>query len=60
MSVEDPRYAVNVKRMLAIAMDEVPRIPLYQPYLDAAMQKNISGYASWFHRQFDARAIRKS
>lgn len=60
MPVEDPQYAINVKRMLTIAMDEVPRIPLYQPYLDAAMQKNVSGYASWFHRQLDARSIEKS
>lgn len=60
MPVEDPQYAINVKRMLTIAMDEVPRIPLYQPYLDAAMQKNVSGYASWFHRQLDVRSIVKS
>lgn len=60
MPVEDPQYAINVKRMLAIAMDEVPRIPLYQPYLDASMQKSTSGYASWFHRQLDVRSIKKT
>jgi peptide/nickel transport system substrate-binding protein len=60
MAVDDPQYANNVKRMIAIAFEEVPRIPLYQPYLDAAMQKNVSGYAAWFHRQLDCREIRKT
>jgi len=60
MDVNDPMYPVNVKRMLAIAMDEVPRIPLYQPYLDAAMQKNVTGYVTWFHRQLDVTTMKKS
>jgi len=60
MEVRNPKYAKNVKRMLEIAFKEVPRIPLYQPYLDAATQKNVSGYASWFHRQLDVRSIKKS
>jgi peptide/nickel transport system substrate-binding protein len=60
MATDDPKYADNVKKMIAIAFTDVPRIPLYQPYLDAAMQKNVSGYASWFHRQLDCRAISKA
>ncbi|MDJ0831916.1 MAG: ABC transporter substrate-binding protein [Gammaproteobacteria bacterium] len=60
METTDPQYAENVKRMIAIAFEEVPRIPLYQPYLDAAMQKDVSGYASWFHRQLDVRGIQKA
>jgi peptide/nickel transport system substrate-binding protein len=60
MDVNDPQYAANIKRMLAIAFADVPRIPLYQPYLDAAMQPNIDGYASWFHRQLDCRTITKA
>jgi len=60
LEVSHPQYAANVKRMMAIAFEEVPRIPLYQPYLDAAMQKNVSGYASWFHRQLDVRSIGKA
>ncbi|MBE90159.1 MAG: ABC transporter substrate-binding protein [Rhodospirillaceae bacterium] len=59
MQVNDPIYTANVKRMIAIAFEDVPRIPLYQPYLDSAMQKNVSGYASWFHRQLDVRSISK-
>ena len=59
MQITDPMYAANVKKMIAIAFEDVPRIPLYQPYLDSAMQKNVSGYASWFHRQLDVRSISK-
>ncbi len=59
MQVSNPTYKANVKKMIAIAFEDVPRIPLYQPYLDSAMQKNVSGYASWFHRQLDVRAISK-
>lgn len=60
MDVSEPAYAENVKRMMEIAFTDVPRIPLYQPYLDAATQKNVSGFASWFHRQLDVREITKS
>ena len=60
MAVTDPRYAATVKRMMAIAFADVPRIPLYQPYLDAAMQTNVGGYASWFHRQLDVRSLTKA
>lgn len=57
MAVDDPAYAPNVKRMIAIAFEDVPRIPLYQPYLDAAMQPDVSGYVASYHRQLDARTI---
>lgn len=60
MDVNDPAYAPNVKRMIEIAFTDVPRIPLYQPYLDAATQKNVSGFVSWFHRQLDCREITKT
>jgi peptide/nickel transport system substrate-binding protein len=38
----------------------VPRIPLYQPYVNVAMQKNISGYQYWFHRRLDYRGFEKA
>jgi peptide/nickel transport system substrate-binding protein len=44
--------------MLTIAFDEVPRIPLWQPYLDSAMKKDVYGYTTWFHRQPDARLMK--
>lgn len=59
MEVTAPEYEKNIKRLIEIAFEDVPRIPLYQPYLDAAMQKDVTGYASWFHRQLDCRSIQK-
>jgi peptide/nickel transport system substrate-binding protein len=38
----------------------MPRIPLYQPYVNVAMQKNISGYQYWFHRRLDYRSFVKA
>ena len=43
-----------------IAFDEVPRMPLFQPLLDVAMQKNVTGYRYWFHRQLDYRQLAKA
>jgi len=60
MTTDHPDYAGNVKALVRIAFDEVPLIPLYQPYLDVAMQRSVEGYQYWFHRQLDARPIRKS
>src|SRR5262249_899559 len=44
-------YETQVKGFVDKAFVEVPRIPLFQPYLNVAMQQNISGYRYWFHRQ---------
>jgi peptide/nickel transport system substrate-binding protein len=30
-----------------------------QPALDVAMQKNVTGYQYWFHRQLDFRTLAK-
>jgi peptide/nickel transport system substrate-binding protein len=54
----NPAYATKIKKMIAKAFDEVPRIPLWQPYLDSAMRKEITGYTSWFHRQPDFRFLK--
>ncbi len=59
MDVNDPKYADNVKRMISIAFHDVPRIPFYQPYQDAAMQKDVDGFVTWFHRQLDIRTLKK-
>ena len=53
------KYSRNVEGFISKAYDEVPRIPLFQPFLNVATQKNISGYAYWFHRQLDYRSIVK-
>lgn len=53
-------YDSSVKEMIQIAYDEVPRVPLFQPTMDVAMQKNVSGYMYWFHLQPDYRQISKA
>ncbi|MFN3746748.1 MAG: ABC transporter substrate-binding protein [Hyphomicrobiaceae bacterium] len=53
-------YDKNVQGFVRKAFDEVPRIPLFQPTLSAAMQKYVSGYRYWFHRQLDYRTIAKA
>jgi len=56
----DPKkYADDVRGFVKIALDEVPRVPIYQPNLDVAMQKNVRGYQYWFHRQLDYRQLAK-
>lgn len=59
MPTSDPKYAPNVKKLIKIAFDEVPLIPMWQPFLDVAMQKNVDGYEYWFHRQVDCRTLKK-
>lgn len=53
-------YATDVKGFISKAYHDVPRVPLFQPYLNVATQKNISGYCYWFHRQVDYRSIVKA
>ena len=56
----DPaKYREDVKGFLKLAFTDVPRIPLFQPYLDVAMQKNVTGYQYWFHRHLDYRQLAK-
>ena len=50
-------FEKSAKGFIDLAFEEVPRIPLYQPELCVAMQKDISGYRFWFHRQLDYRAL---
>jgi peptide/nickel transport system substrate-binding protein len=54
------KYDKNVKGFVDLAYADVPRIPLYQPYVNVAMQKNVSGYQYWFHRRLDYRALVKA
>ena len=56
---DSKKYAEDVRGFVKIALDEVPRVPMYQPNLDVAMQKNIRGYQYWFHRQLDYRQLAK-
>ena len=52
--------ALERKGFITKAFVEVPRIPLFQPYLNVALQKNIGGYSYWFHRQLDYRSLSKA
>ncbi|WP_119418214.1 ABC transporter substrate-binding protein [Desertibaculum subflavum] len=53
-------YEKEVKGFVGKAFAEVPRIPLFQPYLCVAMQPSVTGYRYWFHRQLDYRTIAKA
>lgn len=52
-------YESDVKGFVDLAYADIPRIPLYQPYVNVAMQKNVSGYQYWFHRRLDYRTMVK-
>ena len=54
------KYSTDVRGFISKAYHEVPRVPLFQPYLNVAAQKNISGYSYWFHRQVDYRSLVKA
>ena len=41
--------------MIQIGFDEVPRVPLLQPTMEVAMQKDVLGYPYCFHLQPDYR-----
>ena len=55
-----PIYEGAVKEMIQLAYDEVPRIPIMQPTMDVAMQKDVQGYQYWFHLQPDYRQLFKA
>ena len=52
-------YDAFVKDMVQLAYTEVPRVPLFQPTMDVAMQKDVMGYQYWFHLQPDYRQLYK-
>lgn len=59
LPVDDPDYAPKIKRMIEIAYEDLPRIPLWQPALSVAMN-GATGYEYWFHRELDARKLAKA
>jgi peptide/nickel transport system substrate-binding protein len=59
-SGDKPTYDKDVKGFVDQVFTDMPRIPLYQPYVNVAMQKNVSGYAYWFHRRLDYRTLVKA
>ncbi|MCS6766057.1 MAG: ABC transporter substrate-binding protein [Candidatus Protistobacter heckmanni] len=53
------KYTAEVKKFVDIAFTDVPCIPLAQPTMDVAMQKNIQCFTYWFHLQPDYRQLSK-
>ena len=53
-------YDKDVKGFVDLAFADMPRVPIFQPYSNVAMQKNVSGYAYWFHRRLDYRTFAKA
>ena len=52
-------YEKDVKGFVDTAFADMPRIPIFQPYVNVATQKNVTGYQYWFHRRLDYRALAK-
>ena len=52
-------YDENVVKAIQLSFDDVPAIPLFQPYLNLATQTNVTGYRYLFHRQLDYRHFAK-
>jgi peptide/nickel transport system substrate-binding protein len=59
-TADDTQYTELCKGFIKMAFDDVPRIPLFQPYLNVAMQKSVAGYRYWFHRQLDYRQLARA
>ena len=47
------------RRMIQLAIQDVPYVPIVQPYLNVVTQKNIGGFVNMFHRQVDARVLKR-
>ncbi len=56
LPIDDPDYAPKIKRLFEIAFEDLPRIPLWQPALNVAINR-AEGYEYWFHRQPDMRTL---
>lgn len=53
-------YEAAIRGFVMLAWQDVPRVPLFQPWLNVAMQNSINGYRYWFHRQLDYRTLSKT
>ncbi|WP_119168238.1 ABC transporter substrate-binding protein [Algihabitans albus] len=59
MQPDDPDYAPKITRLMQIAIEDLPRIPLWQPALNVGTNA-AEGYEYWFHRQLDARGLSRA
>ena len=53
-------YEHNARKFIQLAFDDLPAIPLFQPYLNVAMHPDVTGYRYLFHRQLDFRHMAKA
>lgn len=53
-------YDKDVIGFVDLAFKDIPRIPLFQPFSNVAMQKGVTGYQYWFHRRLDYRTFAKA
>lgn len=59
-TTDNAEYEQAVKGFVSLCIQDVPIVPLNQPFHDVAMPKNVSGYEFWFHREPDFRQLVKS
>lgn len=52
-------YVTLIRRMFRKAFEDVPFIPLVQPFQDVALRNDVSGHRYLFHRQLEYRSFRK-
>ena len=52
-------YEAQVRQMFAIAFEDVPFIPLVQPFQDVAVKNGVTGHRYIFHRQLEYRFFQK-
>jgi peptide/nickel transport system substrate-binding protein len=58
---EDPqKYKEEIEGFISLAFTEAPRISLFDPFLDVALQNNVTGYQYWFHRRLNYRPLAKT
>jgi peptide/nickel transport system substrate-binding protein len=57
---EGAEYDADVRRMIALAKQEVPIVLLWHPALDIGMQKTVEGYKYQFHRMLDMRTLKRA
>ncbi len=54
------KYDDDIRSMIKIVMDDVPRIPVTPVMVDVAARKNVEGYVYWFHQMLDFHSIWKA
>ncbi|MGG5807694.1 ABC transporter substrate-binding protein [Falsiroseomonas sp. CW058] len=53
-------YERDIRRMIALAKQDIPIILLWQPALDTGMQRSVDGYKYLFHRQLELRTLKRA